>query len=374
MIQLAKIDLRSSIKTQIVEMIKKQGLKPGDKIVSQNELEKLLKVGASTIFRVLRELTEDGILYRIQGKGTFVAEPLQIPETKQPVGEFTVGIYPFENFHGNDYLSELVEGISQGIMRHHFNCKYITRSKFEHSNLSISKYMFIHQIDGIIMNHLTPKEFAMADELRDNGFPCVLINRHVDGCDTVNCNHYAGTKRLMEILFEHGHERIFYIGTKSNVSAIMERLNSYVDFCRSHNIYDENLVFLSDANDNKSEEKAMKLLLAMKNSPTAVVVASGNIRGKFIKLMLDNGISIPEDISVIAYDALYLPPKYGRITCIKQPLRKMGTVAVDIINKNLHFNINSAININFDTELIQGNSVAVNKFTQIIKSAGIYYG
>ncbi|MCF6175534.1 MAG: GntR family transcriptional regulator [Victivallaceae bacterium] len=371
MIQLAKTDLRGSIKTRIIEMIKEQGLNPGDKIMSQNELAKLFKIGAPTVCRALGELADDGILYRVHGKGTFVAEPLQIPETEQPTGEFTVGIYPFENYHGNDYLLELAEGISQGIMRHRFSCKYITRSKFEHSGLSIAEYMFVNQIDGIIMPGGSPHDLDLAEELRDNGFSCVLLNRYIDGCDSVTCDHYTGTTQLMEILANHGHQRIFFAGVQGEISTVKERLNGYLDFCHLHGIYEEKLVFLSDTEDRKSGIKAVDKILSMKNRPTAMIVAAGFMMKRIIKPLLESGLSIPDDISLVAYDEQHLPSKYGRFTCVKQPLEKMGATAVDIMNKNLRFNKKSAINIKFDPELIHGNSVAMNRVEKTVSTVAI---
>jgi DNA-binding LacI/PurR family transcriptional regulator len=371
MIQLAKTDLRGSIKTRIIEMIKEQGLNPGDKIMSQNELAKLFKVGAPTVCRALGELAEDGILYRVHGKGTFVAEPLQIPETEQPAGEFTVGIFPFENYHGNDYLLELAEGISQGIMRHRFNCKYITRSKFEHSGLSIAEYMFVNQIDGIIMPGCTQEELVLAEELRDNGFPCVLINRYVDGCDSVTCDHYAGTTQLMEILVGNGHQRVLYVGSKGEISTVKERLNGYLDFCRSHGTYEEELVYIGENDDQKSGTKAVDQLLSLNDRPTAIIVSAGYIMKRILQPLLDSGLSIPDDISLVAYDEQHLPSKYGRFTCVKQPLEKMGATAVDIMNKNLRFNKKSAINIKFDPELIHGNSVAMNRVEKTVSTVAI---
>ncbi|MGH9559387.1 MAG: histidine utilization repressor [Bryobacteraceae bacterium] len=49
--------------------------KPGEKIPSENELVKILRVSRMTVNRALRELSEGGELVRRGGIGTFVAEP-----------------------------------------------------------------------------------------------------------------------------------------------------------------------------------------------------------------------------------------------------------------------------------------------------------
>ena len=47
---------------------------PGDRILSENELSALLGISRNTSKQAISELVSDGVLYRIQGKGTFVSE------------------------------------------------------------------------------------------------------------------------------------------------------------------------------------------------------------------------------------------------------------------------------------------------------------
>ncbi|MGA1847081.1 histidine utilization repressor [Deferribacter abyssi] len=68
------------IKKFIVNMIHKGEWKPGFKIPSENVLSKLFGVSRMTVNRALRELTSEGVLFRLQGKGTFVAEECNVSE------------------------------------------------------------------------------------------------------------------------------------------------------------------------------------------------------------------------------------------------------------------------------------------------------
>jgi GntR family transcriptional regulator len=55
-------------------MIDQGELKPGDRIPSENELSQMLNVSRITPRQALQELLDSGMVYREQGKGTFVAE------------------------------------------------------------------------------------------------------------------------------------------------------------------------------------------------------------------------------------------------------------------------------------------------------------
>ena len=66
--------LYQQVKEYIVEKINSAALQPGTRIESEAELVTGLNVSRMTVNRALRELTAEGRLKRIQGRGTFVAD------------------------------------------------------------------------------------------------------------------------------------------------------------------------------------------------------------------------------------------------------------------------------------------------------------
>ncbi|MFN4164109.1 MAG: histidine utilization repressor [Ferrovibrio sp.] len=62
------------VKEYIVKHIEAGGWRAGDQVPSESTLVRQLKVSRMTVNRALRELTHEGLLVRVQGTGTFVAE------------------------------------------------------------------------------------------------------------------------------------------------------------------------------------------------------------------------------------------------------------------------------------------------------------
>ncbi|HLN60177.1 MAG TPA: GntR family transcriptional regulator [Symbiobacteriaceae bacterium] len=71
----APIPLYYQIKTRLLESIETGQLKPGDQVPSERELTTHFSVSRMTARQALTELENQGYLYRLQGKGTFVATP-----------------------------------------------------------------------------------------------------------------------------------------------------------------------------------------------------------------------------------------------------------------------------------------------------------
>jgi GntR family transcriptional regulator len=69
------IPLYLQLTAQLTDMIHKGQLTPDYRLPSERELSEMLNVSRITTRLALQELLESGLVYREQGRGTFVAEP-----------------------------------------------------------------------------------------------------------------------------------------------------------------------------------------------------------------------------------------------------------------------------------------------------------
>ena len=81
------IPLYHQLKEIIKEKIELGKWLPGDKIPSENELCKMYEISRNTAIKALDDLVQEGLLHRVQGKGTFVSKP----KFEQPL----TGFYSF---------------------------------------------------------------------------------------------------------------------------------------------------------------------------------------------------------------------------------------------------------------------------------------
>ena len=92
---------------QLKEIIREQcaSWEPGQLIPSELELCQMYSVSRTTVRKALDHLTQEGLLYRIQGKGTFVAPP----KVRERFVHQVAGIYDDMASRGVTILTQVLE-------------------------------------------------------------------------------------------------------------------------------------------------------------------------------------------------------------------------------------------------------------------------
>ena len=135
------------LKDLIIGRISSGDLRPQDRVPSENELVESMNVSRMTANRALRELTDEGYVQRIAGRGTFVAD-----------------------FRARSHVLE-VHNIADEIMRrgHTHSCDVVKMS-LQHARGEIARTLDIDQ--GTDVFHLLLVHF-------ENGIPVQIEDRHV---------------------------------------------------------------------------------------------------------------------------------------------------------------------------------------------------
>jgi len=135
------------LKDLIITRISSGELAPNDRVPSENELVESMSVSRMTANRALRELTDEGYVERIAGRGTFVSD-----------------------FRSHSHVLE-VHNIADEIARrgHHHSCEVIRNSR-QHARGEVAKALHIKQ--GVNVFHLILVHY-------EDGAPIQVEDRHV---------------------------------------------------------------------------------------------------------------------------------------------------------------------------------------------------
>ncbi|HWQ76993.1 MAG TPA: LacI family DNA-binding transcriptional regulator [Syntrophomonas sp.] len=165
----------------------------------------------------------------------------------------------------------------------------------------------------------------------------VYVGRNVLGCnwDQVVCDGYEATKIALEYLISLGHKRIGYIGESTNEI----RYQAFLDMISKHGLdHDANLICRCPQNSAGGYQGAEQLIKKAIPLPTAVFCATDISAIAAIRRFSEEGIKIPQQLSVISMDNIELSAYVSpMLTTVGMPILELGSIAVqtlvDRINK-----------------------------------------
>jgi len=291
----------------------------GEQLPGERDLARRFDVSYLTLRQGITNLVQEGILVRIPGKGTFVAQQRAVVAgTPQPMALLLPGdllrVDPY-------YFPEVYEGFQQGI-------EASGRSAALYSYDALETPGALESGTAVACLLFELPNLSIIEGLRDNGYRVLAIN-HYSGrrsIPSVRVDDAHGVEQAVDHLVALGHERIgFLAGPKANIDAAF-RLRGFRAAVRRHG-----LRYAPEAGDRFTEASgyaAARTLLSAVNRPTAVVCASDLCAIGALKAARDAGLSVPRGLSIVGFGdfsvADYLSPG---LTTVRQDRRALGRAA-----------------------------------------------
>jgi DNA-binding LacI/PurR family transcriptional regulator len=363
------IDKNSAIPRyyQFKELIKKQIeqgiLKPGDKLSSEPKLIQKYKISSSTIRKAFLELSNEGLIRRENGKGTFVTSNISFKKftrCRKKIG-FLNYLQPNETEYEYATSTFVIFDIQKGILRESFkrgikldifNIFIINNKRFP-ANLE----ELIKDCDGVIFPHIDEYLF---DKKILKGKPYIIVNHPKK---EKNLNHiYVDYENVGFIATEHlikiGRKKIGYIGSNKRDIWSMLKEKGFRK-ALSKNLIPLKEEWIVKCRDNKKSdgyESTLKLI-EMKDRPDAIYVDTDWKALGVCEAIKDKKLKIPYDIAVIGTDDIEPSAMASpSLSTIRIKREEQGEKAVEILNGIISGKLKRLIQYEIKTELIIRNS------------------
>ena len=191
-----------------------------------------------------------------------------------------------------------------------------------------------HWVDGFIFATASDESKHLLD-LHKSGTPMVLLIRDMcddlaSGMDRVILDNYKGALMMTRHLVGEGHRRIAIINGRLDIELYSKRFQGYCDGLREVGLeIDEDLIWNDRINGSNSTYTLVREQLKKGTRVDAVFAVSDPRAWSAIRAIRDEGLRVPEDVSVVGFDnletSMYIDPP---LTTMSQPLYKMGGLAV----------------------------------------------
>ncbi len=230
------------------------------------------------------------------------------------------------------WFTQLLAGIEEELSERHLSlmlASLFLRGRYDAT--TVAAWIRERRVDGIVFARLLRRERPLLEAAAEAKLPfvAVLPDAPVADRQVVRCDNRSGGVLVGEHLAQLGHTRIAFAGgprdsrdTADRLRGLQEGLlahglrirTDWVSFCRSY--------------EPEAGDEYARGFLRRRPDVTAVVLGNDALALGFMRALLQRGVSIPRELSVVGFDGV---PEGARVlpglTTVAQPMREMGRAA-----------------------------------------------
>ena len=310
----------------------------GGRLPSEAQLVKRFEVSRPTIGRALRTLTDEGIVERRAGSGSYV-KTTDVGTNDRSRRIFALMMPDF----GNTEIFQLISGEIASLARVHDYSVMWSGSSQPHLDTDLSmeraeelcRQFIASGVSGVF---LTPYELVPEHEevnqwlvinLKQAGIPVVLVDRDLkpfplrSEFDVVGVDNIEGGYLLGEHLIKLGCNRLRFVAAPHSAPTVDARCAGVREALIRHG---ESIPSQLQAVGDLSEPKFIRQLL--KDKPDAFICANDHTAAQLLQTLSRCKIHVPEQVRVVGFDdvkfATLMTPS---LTTIQQPCREIAQTA-----------------------------------------------
>lgn len=233
---------------------------------------------------------------------------------------------------GNPYFSLLIAGISNSavvsgaeilLFNSDENIETETRhfTRIAHSN-----------VQGVIYIPFAKKVDSFVFELMEKKFPLVFLDRELENGETcfVGSNNVEGAYQATTYLLDLGHRDIVFISGPLHLSTSTARFEGYSRGLAEFGLKVRKELVLYGDTTYEGGLREMKKFLSQKVKFSAVFGSDDRMATGARRAVVEAGLTVPEDVSIIGYDNIPFS-EYMELTTIAQPSYELGRNALILL-------------------------------------------
>jgi len=284
---------RYAIINDIKEKISNGTLEPGSRLEVTSEIAKRYSVALVTAQVALQHLSEEGLITRLPGKGTYVSKSKKTPQTEKEV--LIIGSTQ-DKYWLELYFNIIVDLKKIGI---NAQCIDVDTKAPELKKILHKKYLMIILPHSALAENIQ-KEFPEQNIISLNINDPFRFKGHIV-CSNLYFAAYEGTKHLIN----HGHKKIACFcnagscDTTSDIRSFLgnETVAGYYQAMTDNNLSD--MLLMSFISGGESEKIVHDFFRAGK-IPTAVYSSIDHRSKEFVKTISSYSLNIPDDIALVS--------------------------------------------------------------------------
>ncbi len=338
------------VKKYVLDLIRQNGLRPGDKLPAECEIRRLLGWSRLTVIRALDELEIEGTIDRVKGSGNYVSHPSR--HGRPP--KILIASPPPSEHLGDSYLGRMFTGIGAAAAAGGISIIYHAEDR---KPLTAGKVRGL-KADGVLLMTLDLDGFEPALRMLEEGIPLIAVasrNRALP-VPCVSSDNHGSLKLAVERLASLGHRRIAYLSHGLGTCDVQERVIGYQDGLQTAGLPFDPAIMLV-ARKSPAPAALRSWFGSLGDKPTAMIL-SQDLVFPVMNLLAGTGLTVPKDVSIVSTDDdRSFASMSPSISAIRQPVAEIGRTAVARLAEMIAAGV-SKTDIVVPSELVLRDSVA----------------
>jgi GntR family transcriptional regulator of arabinose operon len=337
------------------DYIKIYELIDGDLLPSESEVADKFNFSRDTVRRALEELEKEKVVSRKRGKGTF------FKDIKNEVKEKRVAV--ITTYLSNYIFPNIISGIEEVVSSKHYTLNLANTDNDPNKERKHLRKVIDNEVDGLIIeptkSAVDTHNMDLYRELKAKNIPFVMLNAYYRELNPSYAivNDYKGGHKATQYLLQLGHKNIAGIFKEDDLQGIF-RMKGFKKALSDYGIDPEKADIGTYITSQISSYPyhCMNKMLSKSDKPTAVVCYNDEIAVDVVKAILDNGLKVPEDISVVSFDDSILATATNiKLTTIRHPKEELGRHAARLLFNMLEIGVEKPRFL-YDPELVVRDS------------------
>lgn len=308
--------------------------------VTIKDVAKLANVNPSTVSRVISnnprisEKTKKTVRKAMEDLGyhpNLNARSLVSQSTKA-IGIIMPGAA--EKAFQNPFFSDVLKGIITKAHQQDYSLYLSTGGTEKDIYDGVVSMVQGKRVDGIILlySRINDETISYLNKMK---FPFVVIGKPYIDQDVitfVDNNNVLAAEEATQYIIELGHNRIAYVGGSLELMVTIDRLQGYKNALLNSGFQVRKEYIVHEEFLKEGGQEAVVELFTLDEPPTALMVADDLMAFGVLNSLVENGIRVPEDVSVVSFNNVMLA-EFSRppLTSVDIDIYQLGYNAVELL-------------------------------------------
>lgn len=242
----------------------------------------------------------------------------------------TVGVVVADLYE--PFFAALAHGVDTVARKHNTQILISGGTIGEEAERKAIDTLLSHRCDAMVVHSKTLDDDFLVD-LANTVPGLVVINRYIPGISgrCVWLDNRAGGRLMAEYMLRQGHRKFAIISSDFPIDDPVHRIEGIRESLGAANLTIPEINIEYGPPNQEGGESAIQNLMSKGAKFTAVLAYNDAMASGAMTTLMDHGISVPEQVSVIGYDdiifAKYCRPK---LTTLRYPIELMASKATEL--------------------------------------------